>query len=507
MQKGFVVNKRLAIIGCLAALSISALSITSLCAKTLRVGVQLLPATQGAPFGALNLPSSMPHLAIYDTLTTMGPDGNVQPGLAVKWVAETPSRWVITLRENVKFSNGEPFTSESVVTAIEYLLGPKGRSESVGSQINTYGVISAKARDALNVEISTNRPDAILPLHLMFLRMIAPEAWRKLGPEGYQAAPIGTGPFKVTRWAAGKIEMDANRTSWRAPKIDKLEILQIAEPTARVQALTSGAIDIAYGISPDERDAIEAEGGKLVTYKTPETSFIAFVTVKDSPVKDVRVRRALNYAINKQRIIDTLMYGATTPSSQMTHPLGFGYNPDLKPYEYDPAKAKALLAEAGYPKGFDLPTSMVGNANSDDTMLQQIATDLAAVGVKMELRRITFAKNLEYVYQGGWPSLAFSMRSNGYDPMNAYRIRSCGWTHPYHCDEAMMPLIEAARDATTPEERRARTQKVMAHEHDNPPGLILWQTPYFDGVAKRVIGYSATEEQIPFHSMDVTGNP
>ncbi|MBL8629521.1 MAG: ABC transporter substrate-binding protein [Rhodospirillaceae bacterium] len=500
-------TRHFAIIGCLAALGIAALQATTVHAqanpKTLRVGVQLLPQTQGAPFSALNLPVSMPHQAIFDTLTTIASDGSVQPGLAVKWVAETPTRWVITLREGVKFSNGEALTADSIVTGIEYLLTPKGRSESVGSQINTYGVIAAKARDALTVEIDINRPDAILPLHLMFFRAVAPEAWRKLGAEGYAAAPIGTGPFKVARWAAGKIEMDANPTSWRAPKLDKLEILQIAEPTARVQALTSGAIDVAFGISPDEREGIEAVGGKLITYRTPETSFLAFVTVKESPVKDVRVRQALNYAVNKQRIIDTIMHGATTPSSQITHPLGFGYNPDLKPYAYDPAKAKALLAEAGYPNGFALPALMVGNANSDDTVYQQIATDLAAVGVKMELRRITFAKNQEYVYQGGWPSLAFSMRANGYDPLNAYRIRSCGWVHPYHCDPTIMPLIEAARDATTPEERRARTQKVMAHERDNPPGIILWQTPYFDGVAKRVTGYSATEEHIPFHSIDV----
>ncbi|MBL8645180.1 MAG: ABC transporter substrate-binding protein, partial [Rhodospirillaceae bacterium] len=400
-------------------------------AKTFRVGVQLLPQTQGAPFNSLNLPASMPHVAIYDTMTTIGPDGSVQPGLAVTWTAETPTRWVFTLRDNVVFSNGEPLTAEAVVTGIDFLMTPEGRSESVGSQLNNYTVTGAKARDRLTVEVTTAQPDAILPLHFMFLRVVAPAAWRKLGPQGYQAAPIGTGPFVVKKWAAGKIEMDANRTSWRAPKLDKLEILQISDPSARVQALSSGAIDIAYGIGPEERDTIEAAGGQLMTYKTPETSFLAFVTVKDSPVKDVRVRRALNHAVNRQRIIDTIMAGATTPSSQIAHPLGFGFNPDVKPYDYDPVKAKALLAEAGYPNGFELPALMVGNANSDDAVYQQIATDLAAVGVRMTLRRQTFAKNLEYIYQGGWPSLAFSMRANGYDPLNAYRIRSCGWVHPY----------------------------------------------------------------------------
>lgn len=475
----------------------------SLEAKTLRMGVMLLPQTQAAPFTALNLPSSMPHLALFDTLTVMGRDGTIQPSLAVKWVAETPTRWVITLRENVVFSNGEPLTSDAFVTAIDYLLTPEGRVESVGSQLANYTVTSAKARDALTFEINTAEPDAVLPLHLMFLRGIAPGAWRKQGPQGFASNPVGTGPYVLERWGAGKVELRANTTSWRVPKIENLEIIQIADQAARVQALTSDAIDVAYGITPDERETVESVGGTFVVYPTPETLFLAFVTMKDSPVKDARVRRALNYAVNKQNIIQNILGGATTPASQFSNAMAFGYNPDLKPYEYDPAKAKKLLAEAGFKDGFHLPALLVGNFNNTDSVYQQVASDLANVGVTLELRRATFAKYMEYMYQGGWPSLAFGMNSNGYDPLNAYRIRSCSWTHPYHCDEALMPLIQAARSATDPEQRRLLTQKVLAAERDNPPGILLWQNPYFDGVSKRVIGYSATEEQIPFHMMDL----
>jgi peptide/nickel transport system substrate-binding protein len=360
-----------------------------------------------------------------------------------------------------------------------------------------------RARDALSFEITTQIPDAILPLHLMFLRAPAPGAWRKLGPQAFARAPVGTGPFVQERWADGKVELRANRTSWRPPKVDRLEIIRIADQAARVQALISGGIDVAYGITPEERDILAAAGARLVSYRIPETSFLAFVTVKDSPVKDVRVRRALNHAVNRQRIIDTILDGATEPAAQISHPQAFGFNPALRPYDYDPERAKALLAEAGYENGFDLPALLVGNANNLDNIYQQVAADLAEVGVKLELRRHTLAKQLEYIYQGGWPSLAFAMATNGYDPLNAYRIRSCAWVHPYHCDPDLMPLIAAAKSAPTPEERRTLTQKVLAAERDNPPGLILWQTPYFDGVAARVSGYRASEEQIPFHAIDV----
>jgi peptide/nickel transport system substrate-binding protein len=492
-----MIAKRLSALIFLAAACVSAE------AKTLRIGVTLLPPTQAAPFNSLNLAPSMTLQAIYDTMTKMSPDGTVLPNLAVSWVQEAPTRWVITLRDNVVFSNGEALSSEAVVTAFNYLLTPAGRAESVGSQMNNLTVQGVKARDRLSFEINTKIPDAILPLHLMFLRAPAPAAWRKLGPEAYARAPVGTGPFVLERWADGKVDLRANATSWRAPKLERLEILRIMDQAARVQALTSGAIDVAYGITPEERETIEAAGGTLLTYRIPEVSFLAMVTVKDSPVKDVRVRRALNMAVNRQRIIDSILDGATKPAAQIAHPQSYGFNPDLLPYPYDPEQAKKLLTEAGYEKGFDLPALLVGNANNYDSIYQQIGADLAEVGVRLELRRHTLAKQMEYVYQGGWPSLAFAMSTNGYDPMNAYRIRSCGWVNPYHCDPAMMPLIEAARTATEPEQRRALTQKVLAAERENPPGIFLWQVPYFDGVAKRVTGYRASEEYIPFHEIDV----
>jgi len=490
----------------LSALILASAVFVSAEAKTLRVGVTLLPPTQAAPFNSLNLAPSMALQAIYDTMTRMGADGTVQPNLAETWVQEAPTRWVITLRDNVVFSNGEALSSEAMVTAFNYLLTTVGRAESVGSQMNNLTVHTVKARDRLSFEINTTIPDAVMPLHLMFLRAPAPAAWRKLGPEAYARQPVGTGPFVLERWADGKVELRANPASWRAPKLERLEILRIMDQAARVQALTSGAIDVAYGITPEERETIEAAGGTLLTYRIPEVSFLAMVTVKDSPVKDARVRRALNMAVNRQRIIDTILDGATTPTAQVAHPQSFGFNPELQAYPYDPEQAKKLLAEAGYENGFDLPALMVGNANNYDSIYQQVGADLGQIGVKLELRRHTLAKQLEYVYQGGWPGLAFAMSTNGYDPLNAYRIRSCGWINPYHCDPDMMPLIEAARTAADPEQRRALTQKVLAAERENPPGIFLWQVPYFDGVAARVTGYRASEEYIPFHDIDIVEN-
>jgi peptide/nickel transport system substrate-binding protein len=346
---------------------------------------------------------------------------------------------------------------------------------------------------------------------MMFLRIPEPETWRRLGPLDFARAPVGTGPFVLERWRDGRVSLSAHRGSWRAPKVDRVEIVMIPDQAARVQALTSGAVDIAIGLTPEEEPAIAAAGARLHIHLKPETSFLAFVStkpgeVKDVPVKDIRVRRALNYAVNKQAIIDTILGGATAPASQISHPQAFGYNPDLAPYPYDPAKAKALLAEAGFPDGFDLPILLVGGFNNFDSIYQLIGIDLAAVGVRLKILRNTPAKQQEYVYQGGWPTLGFAMTSSMFDPLGGYRIRSCAWPHPYHCDPAIMPLIDAAQVAPTPELRAELTRKVMAAEHDNPPGIILWQSPGFDGVSHRVSGYKASEDFIPFHDLALEPN-
>ncbi|MCB2108340.1 MAG: ABC transporter substrate-binding protein [Rhodobacteraceae bacterium] len=471
---------------------------------TLRVGVRLLPATQAAPFTSILLPSAIVNHAVYDTLTAIAPDGSVKPWLATAWRMKDQQTWEFDLRDGVVFSNGAPFTADAVVDTIEFLLSPEGAGESVGSQMRYNTVIGARALDADTVEITTTQPDAILPLHMMFLRVPEPGAWRELGAQRFSSAPVGTGPFVVTRWADGRVDLIANRASWRAPKVDRLAFITVADQAARLQALASDAVDIAIGLSPTDKPVLDDIGAKLVTHLKPEISFLATNSTGDTPLTDVRVRQALNHAVNRQQIIDVILGGATTPASQIAHDLSFGFNRTLEPYGYDPDLARNLLAAAGHADGFDFPVALVGNQNELDTVYQLIASDLAAVGVRMTIVRITGAQQLQFLYQGGWPTLGWAMTSSMYDPLGGFRIRSCIWPHAYHCDPEILPLIEAAQIAPTAAERRALTEQVMAREHAIPPGIILWQSPGFDGVSRHVRGFKASEDFIPFHEIELT---
>jgi peptide/nickel transport system substrate-binding protein len=473
-------------------------------ADAVRIGLRQFPAERGNPSsGLFGPPVGIVLQAIYDGLTRLDAKGDPEPALAVAWTAESPTTWVFTLRDGVAFSNGEQCDAAAVVAAIAHLLSAEGRTSAVGSALARWKVTGAVARDPRTVAVTTAVPDPLLPQEIYAVRIPAPAAFARMDRAAFAANPVGTGPFAVTRWTDGRIDVKANATSWRRPKVDGLTFIAMLDQSARIQGLSSGAIDIALEVGPEERETIAAAGGTVVSYLKPEMEFVAFITVKDSPLKDVRVRRALNYAVDKERMIASLLGGATVPASQIAHPQAFGYDPSLRPYPYDPVRARALLKEAGAERGFAMPTLAVGGANNLDAVFQQIASDLAAVGVAMEIRKTIVSKYVEYMYQGGWPGLAFMMTFSGFDALQGYRIRSCEWSHPYFCDPEMTPLIAAAQAATTIAERRRLTQRAVAHERDNPSGILLWQAPSFDGVAARTTGYGVVGNDVTFSEISL----
>lgn len=473
--------------------------------KALTLGIQILPATRGNPHQNVSLPGTLPLQGVFDSLTRIGPDGSAGPALATTWVAENETTWVFNLRTDVTFSNGEPFDARAVAAAFDYLLSEDGKSETIGTHLARVGVRETEVRTSHSIAIKTSRPNAILPIHLDFVRIPAPKHFAALGPEAFALDPIGSGPLKVNEWGDGRIDLVRNETAWRAPNIDKVTLVQLSDQASRMQGLLSGSLDVAFNVGAEDKAVVEATGGRLISYPNPSVAYIQTVNTKDSPLADVRVRRALNYAVNKQVIIDVMYDGTIEPAAQIAHPQAFGFNPELSPYPFDPDRAQALLAEAGYADGFKMVTLMVGGASNDDQAHQQVATDLARIGVEMELQRTTFAKYLEYMYQTGWPDpyLAFSMVTSGFDPMHGYRTRSCRWSPAYYCDDKIMPLIDAAESVFDAEYRRRLVGEVLAYERDNPPGILMWQSPAFDAVAARVTSYSVEADVLAFDQLDV----
>ena len=474
--------------------------------KTVTVGTALIGFNRGHVYQAITMPAVMPLLAIYDTLTVVYEDGSIGPGLAVAWESEGATVWRFKLRQGVTFSNGVPFTSDAIVRSVRHMRDtPDAGTWTISTTL--YQVESARANDDLTVEIQLNQRDALFPLHASVWRIAEPNAWETTPRPEYESNPVGTGSFQVERWIEGRADLRANKTSWRPPELDQLSFVQVPDQTARLQAILSGAVNFVVGLGPDDAPLLESVGARLVLRNMTTVQFLAFLTVNGGPVVDSRVRLAMNYGINRQAIIDTLLQGAAVPVSQIAYPGAFGFNPGLPPYEYDPDKAKALLAEAGFSNGLDVTATVASRGANDLLYFQQVALDLAKIGVRLELQTKPAFQNTQDLFFGNAEGDLISLFARGPDPLNAYRHRVCQGIlndrSPYHCDKDLLPLLRQARDQLSAEDALPYFHAVLAHEREDPPGIILWQGVDFDGLAGNLTGYAPVQDVMNFHDFDI----
>jgi peptide/nickel transport system substrate-binding protein len=414
----------------------------------------------------------------------------------------------------VKYHNGAPFNAAAVVANLDAVINDEViKNQQVSRQLR--GIPSARVIDELTVEFTTSKPDPILPRRLAIMRPHEPGAWADMGAEVFGRNPVGTGAYKVSEWSQEKIVGTAHTEGWRVPKIANLLILDLPEPAARVQALNSGQVDIAWTLRPDQRATVEAAGGKIYQSTTNNTLNLMLLHQKtDSPVSDVRVRRALNYAFNKQGFIDTVLGGVTVPASQPSTPGMGGHFTDIKPYPYDPAKAKALLAEAGYPNGVDLMAEIVVVVGDFKDTMEAMAADFKRSGINLELQVVSipdFVKRVLGIVP--WKGDAFSMMYEGYpssDLARSMNTHSClvrsARRAPHTCFEEIMPAINAMNSTFDLEKRDGYAREVAEFYHDNATAVFSHVIAQIDGMAQNVQGYSLSNRVVPFHNLEFANN-
>lgn len=497
-----MMKKRSYIFAALVAMNLASLAHS---AEPVRIGLASLPPGNGNPFTQASRTSWYTWRALLDTLVQLGPGIAPAPALAISWKNTSPNTWVFNLRPNTAFSNGEPLNAEAVIATVKYLQGA-GKTESVAKDFEN--IAGLRAVDAFTLEFTTKLADPMLPRTLAALPIVPPAYWAKVGRDGFALAPIGSGSFVIESWDKARIKLKANPASWRAPKSDQLEIIALPETSSRVQALLSRRIELASEIGPEDIEVLEAEGFKY--YQRPASSIevIALNVLIDSPLKDVRVRQALNYAVDRETISKTILHGLVPPATQTTPRSNPEYNKTLIAYPYDPAKAKALLAEAGYPNGFSFVFEMSnGTAGSwYPSMIQKVAEDLGKVGVKMDVRPIPWSQYVRGVLQGEWKSQAFGfeyeLMPTG-ETLRPFRLHSCTWAHPWYCDPAMTPLIAEAKTTFDPARRFELVQNILREYRDKAAGIILTEPVGLDGVSAKLQGYDQVNGIIPFQKLVV----
>ncbi len=321
------------------------------------------------------------HRMIHEALVILDNGGNINPMLAESWENINPTTWQFKLRSGIKYSNGDDLKAEDVVASVKRLVSSKdaihGRLKS-----RLFTIADAEKVDDLTVNIITSQPDALALKRISMILISNPILY---GDEKLLTEPIGTGPYRVTDFRDREfMTAEAVGDHWSAgdPAIQKVKYAQISEPAVLVAAVKAGDIDIAIDVPGDLIEDLRASGLKILNRTIHSTWLYDLDKTSDTPLKDVRVRYALNYAVDKKTIIDTIFAGAGELSEgQFASPGAAGYNPELTPFEYDVDKAKDLLAEAGTGEF----TLSVGIVPLGQTMTEAVQGYFKDVGVKLDI--------------------------------------------------------------------------------------------------------------------------
>lgn len=476
--------------------------------SVLRIALSAGPPTKGNPFAGGATTANFIWPSVYDSLTRIDNDGTPQPWLALSWEAVTDTEWHFTLRPGVSFSNGEPFNAAAVKATFDRLRTDEAQGMLWQRQMIFYPRVDVV--DDMTVAIHTSAPNAMTAAYLTTLYYAAPEHMETVGIQGLVDAPVGTGPFISERWGPDKVTLRANRSSWVAPKVDGLEALFVPDASARLNALETGQIDIATVISTDQIDMLEMNGHRAVM-RNPTRVLVMALQTQDPyhPLADVRVRQALNHAVNRDLITEILLAGLVKPASQPASAMALGYDPALEPYAYDPDRARQLLSDAGYVDGFSFVAETVaGFLPNDTSILQQIASDLSQVGVTLEVRLITYPQLVRATIQGelGGQALLADFFNNTGDALRPF-LRTvnyaCTGLKPWYCDQDIQAVIHEAEATLDLDQRRTMTQQVIRHYRDDASALFLFPIVGLDGVHKRVTRWEPWNDILNYHLVEL----
>lgn len=319
---------------------------------------------------------------VFESLFGIDEKGKIYPQLALswKWVDENTLR--VNLRKGVKFHNGEPFTASDVKFTIEWLMTPENKWNGIRDFASFDKVVII---DDYTIDFKYKRADpATLNHWAARVRIYSKKFFDKNGIEGLRNNAIGTGAFKFVSWKRDDQFIIEANDEWYLgkPKVKTIIFRFLPEMASRVAELQTGNVHIIPGLPPFMVTELKkVKGIDVQTELAVRAMFMDIDTIKVPELKDKRVRQALNYAVDKELIIKGVLSGMAQPLGTHVPVIIPGADPSIKPYPYDPEKARALLKEAGYPNGFSLDLfSSSGNHPMDKEVTLAVADQLSKSG-------------------------------------------------------------------------------------------------------------------------------
>jgi peptide/nickel transport system substrate-binding protein len=426
-----------------------------------------------------------------------------KPMLATEWKILNDTTWEFKLRKGVKFHNGEPFTAASVKATIDYALDPASKTHFASNAY--WGLVKeVQVVDDYTVRFVTKQPwpNLVDSASLTNSLIMPAKALKELGPGKLAEKPIGTGPFKYVEWRRDeRLVLERNPDYWAGPAdVSRLTFRFIPEFSARMAALLSGEIDVMKDVPPHAVEAIERSGrAKLRATVSSRINYVALVNLKPGPMQDVRVRRAMNHAVDVDELIKQVLKGRATRMCGPLAPANVDYAP-VECFKYDPARAQTLFKEAGVdPKTLTLTLdTSSGRYPLDKDVSLAIGAQLQRLGIKTNVVVNEWGTHLDKIKNRNTGEMFFL----GWGPA----LHGQGTVQPlfladqtyssYGNNKVIDDKIARAGTLLDPKARAEAYAELQRLIHEEAPWVFLWQQHDLYGVAQTVEWTPRADEKV-----------
>jgi peptide/nickel transport system substrate-binding protein len=439
------------------------------------------------------------HLAARDLKT-----GKVGPSLATSWRTLDDTTWEVKLRQGVKFHDGSPFTARDVKATFDRVLNPELKLTARGNHAK---IKSVEVVDDSTARFKTDGPYPLFVERLTAQVMQSEKVIKDKGHEWMQENPVGTGPYKLVKWNKKQDHLLVRNDDYWGPKpaFKYVRVRIIPEQATQIAELISGGVDVIKAVPPDQMDVINKSGGARTStspiLRTAMLQLDQAGRTGKNPFQDRRVRQAANLAVDMDAIIKHVLNGLGDRTATTINPMAFGFDPSVKPYRADPAAAKKLLSEAGYPNGVEvgfLQTAPIVEPALPQTS-EAITADLAKVGLRTRKRYIGEVGPFVNLVRDGKAEPMFEWSWGYYSVFDAdailFDVMKCGETYSYYCNKELDDLILQGRstlDAKKRTEIYAKAQRLLL---DDAAYLYKWGLRGVWGISNRM-EYEAPRDEI-----------
>jgi peptide/nickel transport system substrate-binding protein len=444
------------------------------------------------------------NINMFDSLLHKNTKLEYEPSLATSWKNLNDTTWEFKLRKGVKFHNGDVMTAEDVKFSFDRVLEPGKEKKKSPQYGNIRAIKEVKIADADTVHLITDRPFPLLLERLVFFPIVPKKHIEKVGEEAFgTTATVGTGPWKFVEWKRDQhIRLEAFDGHWRGkPAFKHLIVRAIPEVATQIAEIKTGGVDLIRNVSADLVPELKTHAQTYVSSAPILRVHFVELDMRQAPFDKKAVRQAANYAVDKQAIIQKLMGGLGQQVSTVVQPTAFGFEPEVKPFPYDPKKARELLAQAGYPNGVDI--TLHSAFVEFRPVFEAITQMLTEVGIRVNIRMWdpgpAWNKFLQSEgkatngYYGSWGNYSVFDADAVLHPL--YHSEPGGWIGKWYTRvEGLDKLIDEGRSTLNQPQRKRTYSQIQKLIREEAPAIFLF-TQYDTLAINKRVEYAARGDE------------